>query len=52
MEIVMRRRKDRLLVRIGSGIEGFAEGPTAILALIILMAIILWKGSSLAFGGF
>jgi hypothetical protein len=51
MEIVMRRRKDRLLVRIGNGIEGFAEGPTAIMALIILMAIIVSKGCSLV-GGF
>ena len=48
----MRRRKDRLVVRIGSAIEGLAEGPTAIMALIILMAIIAWRGSSLVFGGF
>lgn len=42
-EAKMRRRKDRLSVRIGNSIEGFAEGPTAILALVILIAIVLWK---------
>jgi hypothetical protein len=52
MEGSMQRRKDRLLVRIGNGIEGIAEGPTAILALIILMAIVVWKMSSFVFGGF
>ncbi|MGY4306406.1 hypothetical protein ACVIJ6_003649 [Bradyrhizobium sp. USDA 4369] len=39
----MPKRKDRLLVRIGDQIEGVAEGPLAILALIILMAIVVWK---------
>jgi hypothetical protein len=48
----MRRRKDRLLVRIGDGIVGFAEGPTAIVALITLLTIVAWKGSFFVFGGF
>jgi hypothetical protein len=39
----MQRRKDQLSVRIGNGIEGFAEGPTAILALVVLVAVVLWK---------
>jgi hypothetical protein len=39
----MQRPKDRLSVRIGNSIEGFVEGPTAILALIILVAVVLWK---------
>lgn len=47
----MPTRKDRLLVRIGNQIEGIAEGPTAILALIILMAIVMWKVNSLFPGG-
>jgi hypothetical protein len=47
----MPKRKDRLLVRIGNQIEGIAEGPTAILALIILMAIVVWKVNSLLPGG-
>lgn len=47
----MPKRKDRLLVRIGDQIEGVAEGPLAILALIILMAIVVWKMNSLFPGG-
>ncbi|WP_315751327.1 hypothetical protein [Bradyrhizobium sp. SZCCHNS3055] len=47
----MPKRKDRLLVRIGKHIEGVAEGPTAILALVILMAIVVWKLNSLLPGG-